>query len=472
MTIRRIAPRLRRGIAASAIVLSLGGLVLFRTPATAASPSIGAEDLLNGTAFSGPGAAGTLALSHGKVLANGRQRIFAELRLRADAAEVQFERAPIALTIVLDTSGSMEGDKIAEARQSVLRMLDEMRDDDEIALVRYDDNPELLQSMARVGDVRERVRSRVMHLRADGGTNIPAALSEGVDALRDASSGRVRRLVLVSDGLDSTRHEAERLARTSTDRGITVSALGIGLDFDESYMASVARAGRGNFGFVENGAALAEFLKRELVETAATKVEKAVARMRLPRGLRFVQALGADAKQLGDGELLLRLGALHAGDERRVVVELIADASLAETLALDTTVSWDEVSGESISLDLQQLGVTTTSDPALVEATRDARVWASCLSAIASRRQLDAADAYRRGDAQRAQQITADNIRDLEEAAAAAPKPVADRLRKQRSSYADTADAFTRAPSGSAAGRAAAKKATEADTANLARERF
>ena len=473
MTIRRLfdSPRARRGIAASAVVLSLGGLVLFRAPAGATPPpGITDVDLLNGTTFSGPGASGTLALSHVKVLAQGRQRIFAELRLRADSEQVAEERAPLSLAVVLDTSGSMEGDKIAEARQSVLQLLGQMRDDDEIAVVRYDTNPELIQPMARVGDVRHHLRERIMSLRADGMLVPPSALSEGLDALRMASSGRVKRLVLVSDGLDSTRQQAESLAQSSTDRGVTVSSLGIGLDFDEGYMASVARAGRGNFGFVENGAALARFLERELEETAGTTVERASALLRLPRGLRFVRALGADAKHLGDGELVLRMGSLHAGDERRVVVELVADAPLGSTLSFDTTVSWDEVGGESVSLPLEQLGVQTTDDPRLVEASRDGRVYASSISAIASQRQIEAADAYRKGDASRAQQIIADNMADLEDAAAAAPEEAADSLMKQKRSYGESGARFERTPPGSAAGRAAAKEATAADAANLERQ--
>jgi Ca-activated chloride channel family protein len=474
MTIRRLfdSPRARRGIAASAIVLSLGGLVLFRAPAGASTPpGITDVDLLNGTTFSGPGASGSLALSHVKVLANGRQRIFAELRLEADDGIVAEERAPLALAVVLDTSGSMDGDKIREARQSVLRLIDEMRDDDEIALVRYDSHPELLQPMARVGDVRHRLRDRVLSLRADGGTNIPSALSEGLDALRVASSGRVKRLVLVSDGLDSTRGQAESLARNSTDRGVTVSSLGIGLDFDESYMAAVARAGRGNFGFVENGAALASFLERELTETARTRVERASARLRLPRGLRFVQAVGADAKHLGDG-LVLRMGSLHGGDERRVVIELMADAPLGEALSFDTTVAWDEVGGENVSLSLEPLGVQTTDDARLVQSSRDARVYASCISAFASRRQLEAAEAYRKGDTERARQITADNMRELEDAAAAAPAEAAASLEDQRRHYAKSKSEFERTPPSSAAGRAAAKRAAETDNANLARPTF
>ncbi|RLB57604.1 MAG: hypothetical protein DRI90_17830, partial [Deltaproteobacteria bacterium] len=336
MSIRRLlqSPKARRGIAASAIVLSLGGLVLFRAPVGAATGGTTSVDFRNGTTFSGPGASGSLSLSHGKVLADDRQRIFAELRLRADdVGEDARERAPLSMVVVLDTSGSMSGEKIDEARRSVIKLLRQMRHDDEVALVRYDTNAELIQPMARVRDVRSSLIAEVQELRSSGGTNIPGALRTGMRALESASSGRVKRLVLVSDGLDDTRSESERLARNGTDSGVTVSSLGIGLDFDEAYMSSLARAGRGNFGFVENVAALARFLERELSETAATTIENAIARLQLPDDMRFVRAVGADVTTRGsdDDRIELRLGSLFAGDERRVVLELETDASYGDS---------------------------------------------------------------------------------------------------------------------------------------------
>jgi Ca-activated chloride channel family protein len=166
------------------------------------------------------------------------------------------------------------------------------------------------------------------------------------------------------------------------------------------------------------------------------------------------------------------MGSLHAGDERRVVVELEADAPLGSTLAFDTTVAWDEVGGDSVSLPLEQLGVQTTDDQRLVEASRDGRVYASCISAIASRRQIEAADAYRRGDATRAQEIISENMADLDAAAAAAPEEEAESLENQKRKYDESRDRFRRTPPGSAAGRAAAKEATATDAANLERSIF
>src|SRR5207248_790730 len=101
-------------------------------------------------------------------------------------------------------------------------------------------------------------------------------------------------------GLDSSRAASERLAKDSFERGITISSMGIGVDFDESYMGGVARAGHGNFAFVNDGTALAQFLTRELKETASTTVEDATAHVRLPAGVHLVRSIGADAREVGD----------------------------------------------------------------------------------------------------------------------------------------------------------------------------
>lgn len=473
MTIRRLlqSPRARRGIAAGAIVLSLGGLVLYRADVSARPIPVDVVDFRNGTTFAGEGATGSFSLSHAQILADGRSRVFAELRLRADAAD-QAARAPLAMVIVVDTSGSMDGDKIVEARRSVIEMLDQMSDDDEVALVRYDSSPELLQPMARVGDVRERLIRKVRGVQATGGTNIPGALRRAMNALDDATGGRVKRVVLVSDGLDASRSESEGLARRGTDAGVTVSSLGIGLDFDEAYMASVAQSGRGNFGFVEDASALARFLEQELKETAATTIENARATISLPRYLRFVRAVGADVRQRGDGELELRLGALHAGDERRVVIELTADAPIDARLDVASRVAWRPIGGAHLDLDLDPLRLVVSDDRRAVNASRDERVYASCISALASVRQLEAAERYRRGDRDGALSLIDENARDLEAAAAAAPPEVAAGLMRQKGSYDDAQKRFATAAPGSEEGRAAAKRETEKDAKNLARPSY
>jgi Ca-activated chloride channel homolog len=472
------SPRIRRGIALSAVVLATGGLVLFKSPASA-FPGDGPRVFAplaagkNSTTFSGPRAHGMVSLSHANVLSGSSTSVFADVRLIADADDVARARAPISMAVVLDTSGSMSGEKIDEAKRSVLRLLAEMRDDDEIAVVRYSDDSEVLQRLARVGDVRSSLSSRIRGLDAGGGTNIPSGLSKGLRALDETSRGRVRRIVLVSDGLDGSRTQAESLARSGFGAGVTVSSLGVGLDFDESYMGSIAQVGHGNFAFVKDGASLATFLRRELEETSSTTVENARVRLELPPGVRFVGATGADATVVGTigSTVELTMGSLFAGDERRVIVELsVAPAS--DPLAIGTHASWAPVGGSTTTVTAAALRLVPTTHLAEVEASRDGAVLANATSVIASKRQIEAANAYAQGDVARADRIVQQNERELSAAIAAAPPAVAQAIEKQKSSYSAARESFNRVAPSSAEGKAAAKSGTAKDMQNLSRKAF
>jgi Ca-activated chloride channel family protein len=461
-------------------VLATGGLVLYKTPSNAfpgdpthmtsnggnGRPLV--ADGKNSVAFGGGGAHGVLSLSHTKVLSNQSTPVFAEVRLVADTNSEQAPmRAPISLAVVLDTSGSMSGEKIEDAKRSVLRLISDMRDEDEIAVIRYSDSSELIQPLTRVGSVRAALSTRIRELDAGGGTNIPGGLSHGLRALDESAKGRVKRIVLVSDGLDGTRAQAEQLARTSFAAGITVSSLGIGLDFDESYMGSVAQSGHGNFAFIKDGGSLAGFLKRELEQTAMTTVENARVQLAIPSGMRFVSATGADASFNGS-EIELRLGSLFAGDERRVIIELAAD-SPSSTAEIRTTASWNKVGQSTSTIGVPTLTLTASNDANEVERGRDGAVFASATSVLASKRQLEAANAYERGDVARATALAAQNEVALGSALAAAPPAAAPALTAQMKAYQAQKSTFHSAKPSSAEGKTVRKAAAVHDLDNLNR---
>ncbi len=472
------SPRIRRGIALASVVLATGGLVLYKSSASAYDGGTGLDIRptpmmagKNSAAFSGPGAHGMVSLSHTGVLSGSSSAVFADVRLAADASTEHVTRAPISMAVVLDTSGSMSGEKIEDAKRSVLRLVGDMRDDDEIALVRYSDTSEMIQPLARVGQVRAALSQRIRELDAGGGTNIPGGLSHGLRALDEAARGRVKRIVLVSDGLDSTRAQAENLARSSFGAGITVSSLGIGLDFDESYMGSIAQNGHGNFAFVKDGGSLASFLHRELEETSTTTIENARVRLELPRGVSFVNATGADAIVNGSS-VELAMGSLFAGDQRRVVVELRTDAFGGGSFDIGTHASWNKVGGATAYVDAPKLTLLAMQSPADVERGKDGAVFASAVSVNASRRQMEAANAYAQGDMARWSQLQNQNEMELQAAMANAPAPAASALATQLKAYEETKTQFAAAKPSTAAGRAAAKSAVVKDSSNLSRSAF
>src|SRR5687767_14823311 len=133
----------RRGYAMSlaAVALAVGAIVLLRAPSgSAADGPFGGGDgptfRENGptrASFNGPSLSGRFAISQGAVLAGGPRRLLAELRLQAaDDGGGPAVRTPVAIAIVIDTSGSMAGDKIVQARDSLLAVVERMHDDDRV----------------------------------------------------------------------------------------------------------------------------------------------------------------------------------------------------------------------------------------------------------------------------------------------------------------------------------------------------
>src|SRR5215471_4220915 len=88
-------PRIRRGLAASAVLLAAGGLILFRAPTSLGGPGPSLPPAYNAplgqgvnfTTFSGPGAHGQVALSHTRLLAGTPTRVYAEVRMIADVGD-------------------------------------------------------------------------------------------------------------------------------------------------------------------------------------------------------------------------------------------------------------------------------------------------------------------------------------------------------------------------------------------------
>lgn len=432
-----------RALAVGSIALAAGSIVLLRAPRTPSAAAAGHRSPHNfltpaitralaaqggapRATFTGPGTHGSVALTQGAVEANGTREVYAEVRVAADRAEGEHVAAPIALAVVLDISGSMSGEKLEQARSAVSSLVERMRDDDRIALITYSDSARMVQPLGRVGDVRAQLRLTIPTIHIEGGTNIPSGLALGHQALNEAPSGMVRRVVLLSDGQDTSGRQLEVITgevRQRANLGVSLSSLGIGTDYDERFMSSVADAGRGNYEFLRDGAQVGPFLARELQQTSGTTMDRTVVQLTLPTGWSLASAHGAEPTTMGN-MVSLPVGPLFGGDERRIFVRLNVPAGAAETTAgsLDARVQYFAVrDARDVSLSAGTLPLRVVATEAQAAATRDATLYGDALSVNVAARQQEAVVAWRDGRAEEAQRIAAENLRALGAAQAAAP---------------------------------------------------
>jgi len=373
--------------------------------------------------FDQPGVSGTVSLTQGAVLAQGLRRVYAELRLAADEAEGEVARRPVALAVVLDVSGSMSGEKIEEARRAVRQLIRRMDQNDQIGLVIYNDSTQLIQPLARVGSVRQELLARISTVHAGGGTNIPQGLRLGNTLLTRAPEELMRRVVLISDGLDHSGSPLDQITgevRARSNGGATLSALGVGTDYDERFLTNVADAGRGNYEFLARGGELAGFLNRELDQAASTMVVALTADLELPLGWRVVRVYGAESERptglSGRHAVLVPVGSMYSGEQRRVLVALDVPAGAAGTeqiLGVRLRYRRPESTARH-DINLGQLALRTVADQEMVTASRSPELHADALTTVIDVRQEQAIDLWRQGRRDEAVALSASNGRALE----------------------------------------------------------
>lgn len=478
--------RFLRTFAFASVVLAFGGIVLARaeaprnshrpepqhvsTPTDLPTKSIADDDRDSrgdrpGTRlrFSGPGLSGEVGLSQSAVPVGGERHVYAEIRLNGEG---QGARVPAAISVVVDKSGSMTGEKIAQARRALLTLLDRMDGDDYISVITYSDGAHEMQSLERVREVEERLRSRIARLGADGGTNIRAGLVMGARSLSEAPRHAVRRVLLLSDGQDTYGANARQSAGEALDRAgtATISTLGIGHDFDERFMRNVAEVGDGNYAFLANTDRMRDFLANELEQTRSTSADDVRVELRLPDGWRVARAFGAEAEGT-EGLVTINVGAVTSARERRIVLDLIVDADEVGSLgSLSAEVRYNDTrehAPRTISAEGLALRAVPREEDAL--ASRDMDVFARSRSVELAEAQTRAVDAWRNGRRDEAASIArtvATEARALQAAApAAAPmmRELADDAARAEESFETVAPASA---AGAAFGRGAAARSS------------
>ena len=135
------------------------------------------------------------------------------------------ERVPVSLGIVLDTSGSMDGEKMLAARSALQRFLYELLGpEDEVFLYRFDTRPELVHGWTRD---RETIGAELRRIRPRGSTTLYDAIAEAVPL---AASGRHRKkaLLIISDGNDTSSFtRIQDLKKMIRETEVLVYAIGI-----------------------------------------------------------------------------------------------------------------------------------------------------------------------------------------------------------------------------------------------------
>ena len=364
--------------------------------------------------------------------------VYLRLSLKSLAGPKSEKRTPINATIVIDRSGSMQGDRIEAAKEGARVALKRLSDSDKVSLVAYNHGVEVLSPAAPLRESRDKLIKAINGLESSGTTALHAGVTEGGRQVEEyLADNAVNRVILLSDGLanvgPSSPSDLAELGRKLASKGISVSTIGLGLDYNEDLMQRLAAASDGNHVFVERPSDLAEIFDREFGDALSVSARDITIIIECKTGFTPKRILGRDGTISGD-TIKLKLNQLHASNERYVVVELNAASVHGEGAAdvADVRVTYSDLdSGKSGTAEARP-SVRFSSDAKAVEASLNKPVMSQVTQQIATENSEQAVDLRDKGDIAGARKVLEDNVQYLKKsretysggAAPAAPKSV------------------------------------------------
>ena len=317
-------------------------------------------------------------------------------------------RQPMNLAVVLDRSGSMaDQSKIEYAKKAVRTLIEQLRNDDIFSFVIYDDVVDVVREAKPVHDKRE-LLCILDEVFPRGATNLGGGLAEGLRQVeRHRDKEYLNRVILLSDGLANRGvtdpSELQRMVQRYRGKSVSVTTMGVGLDYNENLMVRLSESGGGNYYFIESPQSLASIFRKELKSLSCVVAQNAAIELRLGDGVRLRDVVGCEHR--GEGkEVVISIGDVYSNEHRELTVELEIPEGTGTLNVVKGVLKYDGKRGWFESWPSFATSIHYTKDFSEVDRNRDHETQAKADVAVSTRnveKALRALDEGRHEDAAR-----------------------------------------------------------------------
>lgn len=320
-------------------------------------------------------------------------------------------RLPLQLALVLDRSGSMQGDKLRTAKKAALAVLDRLNPRDSVSVVVFDSSIDTVQELAPVtSDLKQKVRLAFDSIEARASTALHEGWLTGCNGIARSvadSAGRgLARCFLLTDGIANVGvTDPERIASEAAGvrehTGISTSTFGIGYDYNELLLGPMAVAGGGQFHHLRSSDEMINTFVGELGALLSVAARQVRLEIEADRGV-SLDLISSYWLRSDDGERArwsIAIGDLQSDEERQVVVRCAfpSQDGQQEQRILRARLVW-QVDGAERATDWQDLRFSYAGQGACDDEPQDPTVMELVGLHEADRARREAVAKNNRGD--------------------------------------------------------------------------
>jgi Ca-activated chloride channel family protein len=233
---------------------------------------------------------------------------------------------PLNVCILLDRSTSMKGEKMDVVKSTAIQILRTLRPQDILSVVAFSDRAEVIIPAAYHYD-RPRLEARIQMLQPSGGTEILPALEAGVaEVMRSIDSGRLNHIILLTDGQTyGDEQQCLELAARLGQQGVGISAMGIGADWNDIFLDTLASRTGGSSAYIAQPQDIKKLLLEKFNALTLVYAEEVNLNLTPSPGVQLSYAfrLQPDPAPILIDQPVLRLGPILQNTPTQVLLEYI-----------------------------------------------------------------------------------------------------------------------------------------------------
>ncbi len=295
-----------------------------------------------------------LSINRNSVKSNSGSIVFMSIDLFADQSTV-IQKKGLNICLAIDCSGSMDGYKIEQAKESAIILARNLSPNDLISIISFE-NKVKVELAPTPASEQNKIETVIRSISVGGATSLYGGLKKAHEViLKNLHPGYISRIILMTDGIPTDKEnprDYEKLCSDMRVGGITVSPFGIGDDYNGEILMKISDAGGGEWMHVTNPyVQLQTFLREQVADMGNTILVNPDLRIKLLSGSEIVDCYTVkpvltkfDLPDKRGDEYVLHIRDIIAGQEQTLALRIrlpakpTGDYNLANVAIMNRTI--------------------------------------------------------------------------------------------------------------------------------------